>query len=338
VADQPILSICIPNYNMAQWICGAVDSALAVTPGDSVEVVVAENASTDDSLEVLGRYAEEPRVRILSFTDHVGMAENWNRSVLGSTGEWCLILSADDELLPEFLGNLLCGPISDPAVAAISQGAKIVGMEDVGFHLSGGTSVHRYTRARPLREVIPWNPFPLCSTVFRRNAFDALDGFIDINEACDYHFFLRCIFALNRDIVSLDRVGARYHVTRGSTARSSSLKGDDLRLTMVLLDDLTPALGSERRSEVERTLVRAAIHSVHTQARFFGPLAARRTATSVLPLASMIERLQIHVRVLALSSGAWRFLFPVREQLALRTRFRRALHRSRVPVSLRESK
>ncbi|MHB8318513.1 MAG: glycosyltransferase family 2 protein [Acidimicrobiales bacterium] len=325
----PTLSICIPNYNMGQWICGAVDSALAVIPHESVEVVIADNSSTDGSLDVLTRYAPEQRVRILAFQDHVPMAENWNRAVIGSTGEWCLLLSADDEVLPGFFTNLLTGPLLDPAIAAVSQGAEVVGLENVGFSLLGDAADHRYSQQRSLSELIPWNPFPLCSTAFRREAFDEVGGFISINEYCDYHFWLRCVFVLSRDIASIGKIGARYYVTRGNTGISIVREGEDLTRIMALLDDIAPVIGSNRSREMDRALVWGTIRGLHTLTRVNGPVLAIRNATSVLPRASRIERTLIRFFVFVISCGAWRVIFPLKKHLAVRTRVRRALQSAR---------
>src|SRR5215467_9078329 len=48
-SDRPTLSICIPNYNMGDWVAAAIDSALIQQPEDQIEVVVIDNVSTDDS-------------------------------------------------------------------------------------------------------------------------------------------------------------------------------------------------------------------------------------------------------------------------------------------------
>lgn len=336
MSERPVLSICIPNYNMSQWIGNAIDSALAVTPHESVEVVVADNASTDDSLKVLEAYVDNRRVRVLEFTDHVGIADNWNRAVRESSGEWCLVLSADDEVFPAFLSNLDSVARSNPDVAAVSQRAEIVGMEKEGFRTFGSPVGRRYTRSGPLHELIPGNPFPLCSTAFKRSAFDDVGGFATVSEWYDYHFFLRCIFDLGRDIVSVGKIGARYYVKRGSTAFSSFLDGDDLRLTMALLDDLAPVIGAERRLEINRALVAGALGSMPTRVRMYGPRSARRMATSVLGRASRTERIRIQFWSLIIVCGAWHFIFPLREALwwarkraALRTRLRHVLARTR---------
>jgi glycosyltransferase involved in cell wall biosynthesis len=60
---HPRVSILIPCYNASATVVRAVDSALAQTFGD-IEVIVADDGSTDASLEVLERYRGDARVAV----------------------------------------------------------------------------------------------------------------------------------------------------------------------------------------------------------------------------------------------------------------------------------
>ncbi|WP_414171173.1 glycosyltransferase family 2 protein [Clavibacter tessellarius] len=60
----PRVSIVIPAYNNADYLAETVDSVLAQTFTD-FEVVIADHSSTDGTWDVMQRYADEPRVRLL---------------------------------------------------------------------------------------------------------------------------------------------------------------------------------------------------------------------------------------------------------------------------------
>ncbi len=59
----PGLSILIPCYNASATVERAVDSALAQTHRD-IEVIVADDGSTDASLEALKRYRGDARISV----------------------------------------------------------------------------------------------------------------------------------------------------------------------------------------------------------------------------------------------------------------------------------
>jgi glycosyltransferase involved in cell wall biosynthesis len=90
------ISIIVTNYNYARYLGRAIDSALAQTH-PHVEVIVVDDGSTDDSLEIIARYAG--RVRCLA-KPNGGQASAVNAGFARSTGEIILFLDADDALEP----------------------------------------------------------------------------------------------------------------------------------------------------------------------------------------------------------------------------------------------
>ncbi|GAB3196494.1 glycosyltransferase family 2 protein [Geodermatophilus arenarius] len=91
------LSVVVTNYNYADYVATAVDSALALR-WDDVEVVVVDDGSTDASVEVLQRYAD--RVTLLAGPNG-GQRVAANRGFAASTGDVVVFLDADDVLPPE---------------------------------------------------------------------------------------------------------------------------------------------------------------------------------------------------------------------------------------------
>jgi len=104
-ARRPTASVCIPAFNGAPWIREAIDSALAQDFTD-LEVVVCDDASADETVE-LAMQVDDPRVRVVANRDRVGLASNWNRSVLESRGAHIKFLMQDDRLAPGCIGRML---------------------------------------------------------------------------------------------------------------------------------------------------------------------------------------------------------------------------------------
>ena len=102
---RPAVSVCIPTYNGAPWLREAVESALSQDFSD-LEVVVCDDASSDDTVEVARQFGD-PRVRVIANRDRVGMARNWNRSVLASSGAHIKFLMQDDRLAPGCVRRML---------------------------------------------------------------------------------------------------------------------------------------------------------------------------------------------------------------------------------------
>jgi glycosyltransferase involved in cell wall biosynthesis len=104
VEPHPKVSIIIPNHNYAQYVREAVVSALGQTYR-SFEILVIDDGSTDDSLEVLSAFASDhPRVRVYS-QENRGLAATRNIAIGLARGEYILPLDADDLIHPEFLAH-----------------------------------------------------------------------------------------------------------------------------------------------------------------------------------------------------------------------------------------
>lgn len=107
------LSVIIPNFNYERFVGAAIDSALALDWPD-VEVVVVDDGSTDNSLEVIRSYGD--RIRVLAIensTQRVAV----NRGFAATTGDVIVVLDADDVLPPELPSRL--AQVWGPAVSKV---------------------------------------------------------------------------------------------------------------------------------------------------------------------------------------------------------------------------
>ena len=93
------ISVFIPTYNNAAFLPPAIESALAQTLRP-LEIVVADDGSTDDTAEVVARYGDA--VRYVRF-DHCGVYAVRNAVLREIRGDWFLNLDADNWIEPDFL-------------------------------------------------------------------------------------------------------------------------------------------------------------------------------------------------------------------------------------------
>ena len=76
MASGPLVSVCIPVYNGEKYIGETIESVLKQTFKD-FELVVCNNCSTDHTLDVVSKY-QDPRIRVVTNEQNVGMVGNWN--------------------------------------------------------------------------------------------------------------------------------------------------------------------------------------------------------------------------------------------------------------------
>jgi teichuronic acid biosynthesis glycosyltransferase TuaG len=90
-------SVIVTSHNQAKFICGAVQSALSQTYTRK-EIIVVDDASCDESPEVLKRFGNG--IRLITLKENVGASRARNVGVTAATGEFLVFLDGDDVLLP----------------------------------------------------------------------------------------------------------------------------------------------------------------------------------------------------------------------------------------------
>lgn len=119
VPDGATVSVVIPCYNYARFLAEAVGSALG-QDGVQVEVIVVDDASTDDSLTVARRIAaDDPRVTVLAHPVNCGPVETFNDGLARATGEFLVRLDADDLLTPGSLARSVAVARAFPSVGLV---------------------------------------------------------------------------------------------------------------------------------------------------------------------------------------------------------------------------
>ncbi len=95
--DRPLASIIISSYNYGRFLKDCIDSALNQTYPET-EVIVVDDASSDDSREIIGTYAN--RIKPILRERNEGGRATYNAVCRLSRGEVIVILDSDDMLCP----------------------------------------------------------------------------------------------------------------------------------------------------------------------------------------------------------------------------------------------
>jgi glycosyltransferase involved in cell wall biosynthesis len=105
-AVPPTVSVVLPNYNHARFIGGAL-SALAAQTKPADEIIVIDDASTDDSIAVIEGFCEAlPQLRLLRNERNMGVNPTLNRGFNEARGSHVLSSAADDWIEPEFMARM----------------------------------------------------------------------------------------------------------------------------------------------------------------------------------------------------------------------------------------
>lgn len=100
---SPTVTIILTNYNHSRFLNTSLGGIVNQTHNPD-EIIVVDDGSTDDSLDVISGYAElNNNIRVLANRENRGVQYSISRALGAATGDWIVWASADDKLLPTFL-------------------------------------------------------------------------------------------------------------------------------------------------------------------------------------------------------------------------------------------
>ncbi len=114
---MPLVSVCIINYNGARDIPRCIDAVLGQDHKD-VEIIVVDNASTDDSRKVLQKYKEN--VNIILNDSNTGYCAAANAGLRISNGAYFICMNPDVFLEPGFISRALNAFVADPKTGSVT--------------------------------------------------------------------------------------------------------------------------------------------------------------------------------------------------------------------------
>ena len=98
-------SVLLPTRNGGVFIENCIRSVLEQDHRD-FELVVSDNANTDQTPEILQGFSTDRRVRVLRQEQPLPVTENWTATIANCTSDYVLMIGDDDYLLPQALSTL----------------------------------------------------------------------------------------------------------------------------------------------------------------------------------------------------------------------------------------
>jgi glycosyltransferase involved in cell wall biosynthesis len=161
-------SIIIPTFNGSSRIGNCLDALLEQTAGRDVEIIVVNDGSTDDTVDVIGRYSTV----VLINQSNAGPASARNRGAMESKGK--ILLFTDDDCIaaPHWLNSML-EPFGDPAVV----GAKGVYRTQQKSLIARFVQIEYEDRYRLMSAADSIDFIDTYSAAFRRERFLEMNGY-----------------------------------------------------------------------------------------------------------------------------------------------------------------
>jgi GT2 family glycosyltransferase len=249
MSAHPTVSAIIVNWNGAAHLRICLPSLLAQSY-QSLEIIVVDNASSDDSLDVARQFG----VRALPLDHNTGLAWALNRGAAAATGDFFLFVNNDMRFDEHFVAALIDPLLHDEQIFA-TDGAQ--------YDWDGrilGHAVSRLTRNRqqhhtaieivpglyfyelPEAEIVPAFTASSASMLARRSHFEKLRGFderlpfgYEDVEICWRAWLSGCKVVCVPNAICWHRVGASYRSGEGLSVHSAGVLKGRLALATKLL-------------------------------------------------------------------------------------------------------
>jgi glycosyltransferase involved in cell wall biosynthesis len=211
----PLVSIVIPTYNYAQFVGRALNSLLSQTFSD-IELIVIDDASTDDTPKVLEAYRGDTRVRLVRHDSNQGHIRTYNEGLVMARGEYVGLLSADDVCLrPDAVARQVAVFESDPRVGMVYSAQAWVDESDRLLQVNRRFPADRVREGLDeFKDLIFTNYVPASGTLVRRACHELL-GYYDerFPDAGDWELWLRISTRFRLGYIAAPLYGWRLHGT-----------------------------------------------------------------------------------------------------------------------------
>ena len=191
-----LISIVMPVYNAANFLDYSIPSVLSQTY-ENIELVVVDDASTDNSYEIIQRYAEsDHRVKAFAIPFVEGPKPTRDNAIMRAKGDWIVYVDADDAIEPIYIEKLWKRHVETGAdfVCSVMHLVEKKGMPDIitiprnSFDLS---TLYNGTEAM-LRTLSTWEFGTNGALINRRNITNLyqVSNSLLYNDECDSRIYL----------------------------------------------------------------------------------------------------------------------------------------------------
>jgi hypothetical protein len=263
----PSVSVIVPCYGYADVLEGCVGSVLE-QQGVDVRVLIVDDCSPDDTPAVASRLAADPRVEYRRNEENLGLIATANAGLAWADGDYVVLISADDVLVPGALQRATTVMEANPGVGMVYGHAPYWHVGSPPPRLRGrwkGTQVWRGADWIRLRCRSGHNCISSPEVVVRTSVQRAVGGY---DPACthssDLNMWLR--IASISDVARIRGVAqAIYRVNPKGMLRSAHAPMVDLRERRAGFESFFASSGqrlenaAELRATVGRALARQAL-------------------------------------------------------------------------------
>ncbi len=187
---EPTVAIIVPCWNEGETVAATTDSLLALDyPKSKLEIILVDNASSDNTPEVMERYRSNPQVRIIHEARR-GKYIAVNSGIAATSAEIIGCLDADSFVEPDALRESVAG-FTSPDIAAVTAAMSVHKPKNLLQHMQNAEYILGIVRQNALAIVHGIHVTPGPFSLYRRDIILAVGGFRSGYQTEDLEMALR---------------------------------------------------------------------------------------------------------------------------------------------------
>lgn len=219
MSHKPLASICVPSYNHAQYLPATLDSALRQTY-PNIEIIVFDDGSTDDSLQIARDYETRFPGKIKVFTHpggaNLGISRTVNAAFAQAKGKYWMGLPSDDILYADKIEKQVAFLEENTALGFVYCYVDYIDSE--GKPLPGRFGKDITADPDPLKSMILENFIPGMAILARREAIERVGEHDADLIYSDWDFWVRLFSMYRGGFIPESLIGYRVHDYNTSVA------------------------------------------------------------------------------------------------------------------------
>jgi glycosyltransferase involved in cell wall biosynthesis len=190
---MPRVSVTIPTFNCAQYLCRAVDSVLSQTYGD-YEIIVVDDGSTDNTQQILRQYGDKVRY---AYQPNGGLSSARNLALSLVRGEFIAYIDADDLWYPTRLDKQVAFLDAHAECGLVHSDFAVIDETDAVIHRSLNSETQRYyPEGHCLLDLLRRSHIQVPTVLERRECIAQVGNFdLRLKTAQDYLHWIRIAMA-----------------------------------------------------------------------------------------------------------------------------------------------
>jgi len=224
MSHSPQVSICIPSYNHARYLPQTIESALSQTYRN-IEIVIVDDGSTDDSLQIAESYAAKyPEfIRVFTHPDHrnLGISATVNLGFLKSRGIYYSGLPSDDILYPDKIERQVAFLENNPIVGWVYGFADYI--NEYGERLLGRCGTDITQDPNPIERLIQGNAIAGATVLARRKCVEQVGLHDETLVYSDWEYWVRFLAQWKVGFLKRSLVMFRQHTYNTSVGVEASV-------------------------------------------------------------------------------------------------------------------